>query len=131
MSAAGPALQAAAMEKVAGAEGAGGVYPGPPLQAALPYAVVETGPETDWSHKSGAGREVRLAVVVRAGGERPDRAQALAAAAEAAVGGGLEPDGWRVVTLAFLRSRCVRDGRGDAAAWAVTIEYRARMLAAG
>jgi hypothetical protein len=36
-----------------------------------PYAIVETGPEIDWSHKSGAGRELRLAVTLRDKGERP------------------------------------------------------------
>ena len=44
----------------------GAVYPGPPLQAAFPHAVVECGAETDWGHKSGRGRELRLAVQAHA-----------------------------------------------------------------
>ena len=129
MSGAGAALQAAAIAALEGTEGLGAISPGPPLPAALPHARVEAGPETDWSHKSGRGREVRLAVTVRATGERPDRAQALGAAAEAAIDAGLSPAGWQLAGLAFLRSRTVRNGRGDRAAWAVAIDYRARMLA--
>jgi hypothetical protein len=118
----------AALEAV---EAIGGVYPGAPLQAAFPYATVECGPESDWSHKSGIGRELRLAILVRAGGERPDRIQALAEAAEAAVAAGLSPQGWTLASLAFVRSRTLREGRGDAAVWTALIEFRARMLAEG
>ena len=128
MSGAGAALRSAAIETLEALE-LGGVYPGPPLQAAFPYAVVETGPESDWGHKSGQGRELRLAVTVRDSGERPDRAQAFAEVVEAAIGAGLDPEGWRPVTLALVRSRTVADGRGGRIGWAVTIEYRARMLA--
>lgn len=128
MSGAGASLQAAAIEALAALE-LGGVYPGPPLQAAFPYAVVECGAETDWSHKSGLGRELRLAVTLRDSGERPERAQAFAEVAEATIEAGLEVEGWRLVTLALLRSRTVAEGRGGRMGWAVTIDYRARMLA--
>lgn len=48
-------------------------------------------------------------------------------AAEAALAG-LEPgEGWTVVTLVFLRSRIVAEGKGG---WAGVLDYRARMLAA-
>ncbi|HYJ81868.1 MAG TPA: DUF3168 domain-containing protein [Allosphingosinicella sp.] len=126
MSGAGAALSAAAIEALAALE-LGGVYPGPPLQAAFPYAVVECGAETDWGHKSGAGRELRLAVTLRDSGERPDRAQAFADVAEAAIAAGLDVEGWRLVSLALARRRTVAEGRG--AGWAVAIDYRARMLA--
>jgi hypothetical protein len=128
MSGAGASLQAAAIEALAALE-LGGVYPGPPLQAAFPYAVVECGAEADWSHKSGSGRELRLAVTLRDAGERPERAQAFADVAEATIEAGLEVEGWRLVTLALLRSRTVAEGRGGRMGWAVTIDYRARMLA--
>jgi len=126
VSGAGAALSAAAIEALAALE-LGGVYPGPPLQAAFPYAVVECGAETDWGHKSGAGRELRLAVTLRDSGERPDRAQAFADVAEAAIAAGLDVEGWRLVSLALARRRTVAEGRG--AGWAVAIDYRARMLA--
>ena len=128
MSGAGTALKAAAIEALQALE-LGGVYPGPPLQAAHPHAVVECGPEADWGHKSGPGRELRLAVTLRDSGERPERAEAFADVAEAAVEAGLEVEGWRLVTLALVRRRTVAEGRGGGARWAVAIDWRARMLA--
>ncbi|HEX9948091.1 MAG TPA: DUF3168 domain-containing protein [Allosphingosinicella sp.] len=128
MSGAGTALRSAAIEALEALE-LGAIYPGPPLQAAFPYAVVEAGPETDWGHKSGRGRELRLAVILRDAGERPDRAQAFADVAEAVIEAGLEVEGWQLVTLVPVRRRTVAEGRGGKAGWAVTIEFRARMLA--
>ncbi|HEX8625245.1 MAG TPA: DUF3168 domain-containing protein [Allosphingosinicella sp.] len=128
MSGAGGALRAAAVEALEALE-LGGVYPGPPLQAAFPHAVVECGPESDWGHKSGPGRELRLAVTLRDSGERPERAEAFADVAEAAVEAGLDVEGWRVVTLALVRRRTVAEGRGGKAGWAVALDWRARMLA--
>ncbi len=128
MSGAGAALRAAAIEALESLD-LGGVYPGPPLQAAFPYATVECGPESDWGHKSGRGRELRLAVTLRDSGERPERAQAFAEVAEAALEAGLDVEGWRLVTLALVRARTVAEGRGGAMGWAVAIDYRARMLA--
>ncbi|MEA3064045.1 MAG: hypothetical protein QOJ27_480 [Sphingomonadales bacterium] len=128
MSGAGAMLQAAAMEALE-ALGLGGVYPGPPLQAAYPHALVECGAETDWGHKSGRGRELRLAVTLRDAGERSDRALAFAEVAEAAIEAGLAVDGWRLVTLMLVRRRTVAEGRSGRAGWAVTIDYRARLLA--
>ncbi len=128
MSGAGTALKAAAIEALESLD-LGGVYPGPPLQAAYPHAVVECGPEADWGHKTGRGRELRLAVTLRDSGERPERAQAFADVAEAAVEAGLDLEGWRLVTLALVRRRTVAEGRGGKAGWAVAIDWRARMLA--
>ena len=125
MTGAGAGLQAAAVAALRAANRIGGVYDGPPLQAAFPYAVVEVGPEGDWGHKSGAGREVRLAVTVRDEGERPARLHRLMAQAEAAMEGLAAPEGWSIATLRFVRSRVVREPRGP---WAGVIEYRARML---
>jgi hypothetical protein len=125
---AGAALRAAAIEALEALD-LGGVYPGPPLQAAFPHALVECGPETDWGHKSGRGRELRLAVTLRDSGERPERAQAFAEVAEAAIEAGLEVEGWRLVTLALVRARTIAEGRGGRMGWAVVLDYRARMLA--
>jgi hypothetical protein len=119
-------LQAAAIEALQAAPGIGGVYDGPPLQAAFPYAMVECGPEADWSHKSGTGREVRLAVTIRDAGERPARLHRLMAEAEAAIGAqGVSPEGWALVTFVFRRSQALRDAKGI---WTGLLEYRARML---
>lgn len=126
MTSADEALIAAVTAALGEVAGLNGVYDGPPLQAAFPYAVIDAGPESDWSHKSGEGRELRLAVTLRDEGERPARLRELTRAAEAAIGavdGDL--DGWRLVTIAFMRSRMLRE---PGAAWVAAIEYRARML---
>ncbi len=65
--------------------GLSGVFDGAPIQAGDAHAAVEIGPEIDWGHKSGAGAELRFAVVIRCGGERPDRARALSTSARAGV----------------------------------------------
>jgi len=126
MKSAGEALVAgmtAALDEVAGLNG---VYDGPPLQAAFPYALVDAGPESDWSHKSGQGRELRVAVTIRDQGERPARLRQSMRAAEAAIGTMTsELDGWRLVTMIFRRSRILRDRD---AGWLGAIDYRARML---
>lgn len=128
MSGAGAALKAAAIQALEGLD-LGAIYPGPPLQAASPYAVVEVGPEGDWGHKSGRGRELRLAVVLHDRGERPERAEAFGEVVEMALGAGIEVEGWRLVTLVLARRRTVAEGRGGGAGWAVAIDWRARMLA--
>lgn len=127
---AGEALQKAGMAALQAVEGLSGVYPGPALQAASPHALVESGSEMDWSHKTAKGREVRLFVTLRDEGERPERLQALAASAEAALET-LPPEveGWRLASFRFLRSRIVSERKGSGPAWASVSEYRARMLA--
>jgi hypothetical protein len=122
-------LVAAAVAAVGEVEDLTGVYDGKPLQAGFPHASVDAGAETDWGHKSGAGRELRLAVTIRDKGERPERLRRLMAEAQEkvlAMGGDL--DGWRVVTLFFLRSRIVMDRDGG---WAGVTDYRVRMLSSG
>lgn len=123
---AGQALVDAAIAGLAGLPGLNGAYDGPPLQGAVPYAQIEAGPESDWSHKSGEGRELRLMVTIRDKGEQPARLRAMARAAETAMAGlaGVE-GGWRLVNLVFLRSQLLREA---SAAWAAAIEYRARLL---
>jgi hypothetical protein len=124
---AGEALVAAAVAALREVTGLAGVHEAMPVQAAPPYATVEAGLETDWGHKSGGGREVRLTVTLRDQGERPARLRALAAAAQAALDGLAVGDGWQLVTLVFARSMIVPDGAGR---WLLTLDYRARMLAA-
>ena len=131
MSGAGAALEAAAIETLRSALGIG-VYAGPPVQAAAPYAVVEAGPESDWSHKSGVGRELRLAITIHDKGEAPARLRSLAAEAEdAAASIQTDLDGWQLVSLRFVRSIRVppRVGAPDGR-WAALTEFRARMLRA-
>lgn len=121
---AGTALQAAVASALAVDERLTGVFDGPPARAAFPYAAVDAANESDWSHKSGAGREVLLAVTLW--DDRPARLQLLADAAEDAVGAVAVSDGWRLVSLAFLRRRTIRDVAGP---WAAAMNFRARLLA--
>ena len=119
----------AALKTIAGLA----VYDAAPVQAVAPYAVVETGPESDWGHKTGGGREVRLALTLWDRGERPVRLRALTRAAELAVEaieGEATAEGWQLVSVHFLRERAVPP-RAPApnALTASLVEYRARLLA--
>ena len=74
---AGVAMQAALVAALQTLDELTGVYDGPPARAPFPYAVVDCGMESDWSHKSGTGREVRSAVTLYDKGERPVRLRTL------------------------------------------------------
>lgn len=122
---AGGALQAALASALAGEPRLTGIYDGPPARAAFPYAVIDAGSESDWSHKSGSGREVLVALTLW--DEEPARLAELADRAEALA---LMPGtifGWQLVTMRLLRRRTVRDVAGP---WATAIDFRARLLAA-
>lgn len=120
---AGGKLQAA-LAGTLGALEVTGVFDGPPARAPYPYVVVDAGLETDWSHKSGDGREVLVAVTVW--DDQPARLHELADAAEAAVAGTSAVEGWKLVSLRMIRRRTVRDVAGP---WAVAMDFRARLLA--
>lgn len=128
MSGSGAALAARAAAAMSGIAGLA-VYLGPPVQASAPYAVVEAGPERDWSWKAGEGREVRLAATLWDRGESPERLLALAAEAEAALAAiAAAGDGWRLVSLVFLRSELLAPRKGSAnGLWSRRLEFRARM----
>ena len=120
---AGGALQEVLAERLATVAGLTGVYDGPPARATFPYVVLDAGTESDWSHKTGAGRELLVAVTLW--DEQPVRLNALADAVEATVSGAGSPVGWSLVSLRFLRRRIIRDVAGP---WAAAIDFRARLL---
>ncbi|HXG81549.1 MAG TPA: DUF3168 domain-containing protein [Sphingomicrobium sp.] len=122
---AGMALQAALANALAGEPRLTGVYDGPPARAAFPYAAIDAGSESDWSHKSGEGREVLVALTLW--DEEPARLAELADAAEGLASGVAVTDGWQLVSMQLLRRRTVRDVAGP---WATAIDFRARLLAA-
>ena len=122
---AGGALQASLAAMLGGIDGLTGVFDGPPARSPFPYVVVDAGTESDWSHKTGAGREVMVAITVW--DEQPARLHELADAVEAGVGALPAIGGWTLVTLRLVRRRIVRDVAGP---WAAAIDCRARLLAA-
>ena len=123
----GEALAAALKAHAGVARVVTAVFDAPPVRAARPYAEVAEALLTDWSTKDLAGREGRIAIVLRDAGERPVRLRELAGQVDAAVED-LPRDlgeGWRIASLVPVRSRMVREGEG---LWAGTNEYRVRML---
>ncbi|MBA3667759.1 MAG: DUF3168 domain-containing protein [Sphingomonas sp.] len=121
---AGGALQAALASALASEMRLTGIYDGPPARAAFPYAVIDAGSESDWSHKSGDGREVLVALTVW--DDAPARLAELADAVEAIVAEVSDAAGWQLVSFRLLRRRTVRDVAGP---WAAAIDFRARLLA--
>ncbi len=105
-----------------------GVFDAPPVRAVRPFAVVEDPVLVDWGTKDMIGREGRLAVGLFAGEDRA-RLRALADHAAAAVAGLPRElgEGWRIASLAFVRSRIFREGPALCAA---VVEFRVRMLQA-
>jgi hypothetical protein len=122
---AGGSLQAALATRIGSVAGLTGVFDGPPARAAYPYAAIDASTESDWSHKSGSGREVLVAVTVW--DDQPARLQTLSDSVEAQVLAATVASGWQLVSLALVRRRTIRDVAGP---WATAIDFRARLLAA-
>ena len=120
---AGAALQVALSQALAPLSELEGVFDGPPARASFPYVAIDAGSETDWSHKSGAGREVLIATTLW--DEEPARLQALADAIEQRLAGVGAVAGWTLVSLVLVRRRIIRDVAGP---WAAAIDFRARLL---
>ena len=131
MSDAVQALQAAAVaaltaHPVLNAE-ISGIYDGPPSRAAFPYIAITDGLTSDWSTKTEAGREIRLALTVWDDGESATRlAKLMGHVEDAVMAMPSDLDGWRIASLVFTRSMVVRDAAGP---WAGLVEHRVRLLA--
>jgi hypothetical protein len=98
-----------------------------PPRATAPWLAIATSASADWSTKTHAGREVRIAFELHARGDDPATGAALADA----VGARIETlpraqAGFGVVSIQFLRARSER--RSDNRR-ATLIEYRFRCLA--
>ena len=125
------ALQAAAASALAAhpvlADALTGIYDGPPPRAVFPYVAINDGIVSDWSTKTGVGREIRFAITVWDDGETATRLSNLMSHVEDAVLAIPRdlPD-WRIASLVFVRSLVVRDPAGP---WAGLVEHRVRLLA--
>ena len=121
---AGGALQTAIAATLSGVGGLTGVFDGPPARAAFPYVALDATTEVDWSHKSGIGREVMVAITVW--DDQPVRLHDLADSVETAVDSLAPIAGWQLVNMQLVRRRVVRDVAGP---WAAAVDFRARLLA--
>jgi hypothetical protein len=122
---AGGALQSSIATALSAVSELTGVFDGPPARAAFPYVALDATTETDWSHKSGIGREVLVAITIW--DDQPARLHQLADAVEGSLASLGSIEGWQLVTMQLVRRRVVRDVAGP---WAAAVDFRARMLAA-
>ena len=98
-----------------------------PLRTSPPWLGIVASASADFSHKTGMGREVRVALELQTLGDDPGEAAALVGAIEARVAAlPSQQDGFRIASLAFLRARA--EQRGEARR-AVLLEYRALLIA--
>ncbi len=106
------------------------VFDGTPMQASAPYAVVGECLGADWGAKDVEGREVRLTIGLVDKGEAAGRLAGMLARVDAVMRGlGAAGDGWRVVTVRFVRSRVARDARAEG--WSGLVDYRMRVVREG
>ncbi len=104
-----------------------GVYEGPPARAAFPYVAIGDNLTSDWSTKTAEGREIRVALTVWDDGEEPARLHGLMSDIEAALKAiERDLDGWRVVSVAYIRS--VVGHSPDGASFGL-VEHRLRVMA--
>lgn len=99
-----------------------------PTRIALPWLALAASASADWSTKTAAGREVRIALELHCRGDRPDDASALLAAIERRVERLPRAQGeFTVVAIQFLRARAEQR---PANTRAVLLEYRFRLIGA-
>lgn len=98
-----------------------------PLRASPPWLGIVASVSTDFGHKTGTGREVRVALELQTLGDDASGTADLVAAIEARIVT-LPPDqpDFRIASLTFLRARA--EQRGEARR-GVLLEYRARLIA--
>jgi hypothetical protein len=100
-----------------------------PLRKALPWLALTASASTDWSTKSGPGREIRVALELNYRGDDPLAQSALIAAIErrvVSVPADQTSAGFQIASLSFLRARS--EQRGEALR-ALVLEYRVRVVA--
>lgn len=101
-----------------------------PSRAELPWLALTASASADWSTKSGAGREIRVALELSYRGDDPLSESALIAAIERRVESlpaNQAASGFTIASLMFLKARAEQRGQ---ARRAMLLEYRARVFAA-
>ena len=103
-----------------------GVFDTAPVGQALPFASFGTDIVSDWSHKTGEGRQHRVQLSIWAdGGDSVALRRTMAAAEEALAGLPAALDGHRLVSFRLARSLVLRDARGPDQG---VLEFRALTL---
>ncbi|MDT0576529.1 DUF3168 domain-containing protein [Croceicoccus sp. F390] len=99
-----------------------------PARASLPWLALVASASVDWSHKTGEGREIRLAIELQCRGDDPATASGLVRRIEEVIAGLAknQPD-FTIASVLFLRARTQQR---LPATRAVLIEHRFRLLAA-
>jgi hypothetical protein len=98
-----------------------------PARTSLPWLAIAASASTDWSCKTSAGREVRVALELHCRGDTAAAGGDLDAAIEARIAALPRAQaGFTVVTARFTRARAEQRGESRRA---ILIEYRFRLLA--
>ena len=98
-----------------------------PLRASPPWLGIVASASTDFGHKTGVGREVRVALELQTLGDDACGTAELTSAIEARVATmPADQPNFTIASLTFLRARA--EQRGEARR-AVLLEYRARLIA--
>jgi hypothetical protein len=98
-----------------------------PSRTALPWLAIATSASVDCSTKTEAGYEIRIAVELHLRGDQPEHGAAVTAAVQASIAAlPRDMDGFRIVTLQFLRSRAEQRANNTRA---MLLEYRFRTIA--
>ena len=98
-----------------------------PLRTSPPWLGIVASASTDFGHKTGIGREVRVALELQTLGDDACGTADLVAAIESRIAAmPADHPAFRIASLTFVRARA--EQRGEARR-AVLLEYRARLVA--
>ncbi len=101
-----------------------------PIRTALPWLALTASASTDWSTKSGRGREIRVALELNYRGYEQLAEAGLISAIEArmeSLSADQSAAGFQIASLTFLKARAEQRGEAQRV---LVLEYRARVLAA-
>ncbi len=98
-----------------------------PSRTSLPWLAIAASASADWSCKTAAGREVRVALELHCRADAPELAAGLVSAIEGRVESLPRDQGpFRIATIQFLRARAEQRGESRRA---ILLEYRFRLMA--